>query len=222
MAVPPKRFASLSQFWLPSLLFVLSVVSILFTLRNDDIPVIGPTTERPLLDTSDLDSHRHEIEQALQGSSSWQIWCEKQQDAVASVRVAHFDQNPEDARWTDLRRHMPQREQDALLRCQNAVRTVGGPMHACLFLTANDKKKSPGLHLVELTLELRAQGRKKVYSCAEALKSDQPVELAAWYTYSWTSNANKKPLRFERLTGGTRIFPPLAQNAERSTASSQP
>jgi hypothetical protein len=220
MAVPPNRFASLSQIWLPAGLFVLSVVSILFTLRNDeDIPVIGPV-ERPTLDSSDLDSQRSMINQALQGSAHWRTYCEKPDEALASIRFAHLDANTTDSRWTELRRHFPQREQDALLRCQNAERRVDGTMRACLFLGSKDTHAS--LHLIELTLELREQGRKKVYSCAEALKAEMPLELAAWYTYSWSTETGKKPVRFERLTGGTRIFPPLAQNAERSTASSRP
>jgi hypothetical protein len=220
MAVPPKRFASLSQFWLPAGLFALSVVSILFTLSTDeDIPVIGPV-ERPTLDSSDLEAHRTLINQALQGSAHWRTWCENPDEALASIRFADFESNATDSRWTDLRRHFPQREQDTLLRCQNAGRTVDGPMRACLLLGNKDSHAS--LHLIEVTLELREQGRKKVYSCLEALKLEQPMELAAWYTYSWSRESGKKPVRFERLTGGTRIFPPLAQNAERSTANSRP
>jgi hypothetical protein len=220
MAVPPNRFASLSQIWLPAGLFVLSVMSILFTLRNDeDIPVIGPA-ERPTLDSSDMDSLRSMINQALQGSAHWRTYCEKPDEALASIRFARLHANTTDARWTELRRHFPQREQDALLRCQNAERRADGTMRACLYLTSKDTHAS--LHLIELTLELRVQARKKVYSCAEALKAEMPVELAAWYTYSWGMETGKKPVHFERLTGGTRIFPPLAQNAERSTASSRP
>lgn len=220
MAVPPNRLATLSSIWLPAGLFVLSVVSILFTLRNDeDIPVIGPV-ERTMLDSSDLDAHRTVINQALQGSASWRTWCEKPEEALASIRFANFTANDSDSRWTELRRHFPQREQDTLLRCQNAERNAGGPMRACLFL--GSKETHASLHLVEVTLELREPGRKKVLSCTEAMRAEQPVELAAWYTYSWSHETGKKPVRFERLTGGTRIFPPLAQNAERSTASSRP
>lgn len=220
MAVPPNRVASLSQFWLPAGLFVLSVVSILFTLTTDeDIPVIGPV-ERATLDSSDLEAHRNIINQALQGSAHWRTWCEKPEEALASIRFANFDSNANDPRWTELRRHFPQREQDMLLRCQNAERVQDGPMHTCVFL--GSKTAHAELHLIEITLELREQGRKKVYSCMEALKAEQPVELAAWYTYSWTHETGKKSVRFERLTGGTRIFPPLAQNAERSTANSRP
>jgi len=225
MAVPPNRFASLSQFWLPSLLFVLSVVSILFTLRNNEIPVLGPT-ERAIIASSDLEAHRHVINQALQGSATWRTWCERTGEALASVRFADFNQDKDDSRWTSLRRFIPQREQDAWLRCQNAGRLTEGPMHACLFLHAKEKGKAesskPGLHLIELTLELRAQGRKKLLSCSEALAAEQAVELAVWYTYYAVKDSSKKPLRFERLTGGTRIFPPLAQNAERSAASNRP
>ncbi len=218
MAVPPHRLASLSQFWLPAGLFVLSVVSILFTLRNDeDIPVIGPV-ERTTLDTSDLETHRSMINQALQGSAHWRTFCEKPEEALASIRFHHLNRNASDSRWTEQRRHFPQREQDTLLRCQNAERSVGGPMRACLFLSSQDQS----LHLMEFTFELREQGRKKVYSCADALRVVQPVELAVWYTYSWSQETGKKTFRFERLTGGTRIFPPLAQNDERSTASSRP
>ncbi len=218
MAVPPHRLASLSQFWLPAGLFVLSVVSILFTLRNDeDIPVIGPV-ERTTLDASDLETHRSMINQALQGSAHWRTFCEKPEEALASIRFPHLTPNPNDSRWTEQRRHFPQREQDTLLRCQSAERSVGGPMRACLFLSSQDQS----LHLMEFTFELREQGRKKVYSCADALKVVQPVELAVWYTYSWSQETGKKTFRFERLTGGTRIFPPLAQNDERSTASSRP
>lgn len=220
MAVPPNRFASLSQIWLPAGLFVLSLVSILFTLRNDeDIPVIGPV-ERPTLDSSDLETQRSMINQALQGSAHWRTYCEKPDEALASIHFARLDANTTDSRWTELRRHFPQREQDTLLRCQNAERRADGTMRACLYLASKDTHAS--LHLIELTLELREQGRKKVFSCAEALQAEMPVELAAWYTYSWTTESGKKPVHFERLTGGTRIFPPLAQNAERSTASSRP
>jgi len=220
MAVPPNRFASLSQIWLPAGLFVLSVVSILFTLRNDeDIPVIGPA-ERPTMDSSDLDRQRSMINQALQGSAHWRTFCEKPKDALASIRLAHLDMNSTDSRWTELRRHFPQREQDTLLRCHNAERRADDSMRACLYLGSKDTHAS--LHLIELTLELREQGRKKVISCAEALKAELPVELAAWYTYAWSMETGKKPVHFERLTGGTRMFPPIAQNAERSTASSRP
>ncbi|WP_141734676.1 hypothetical protein [Oligoflexus tunisiensis] len=224
MAVPPNRFSNLSQFWLPATLFVLSVGSIYFTLRHDeDIPVIGPV-ERTTRSSSDLEARRRMINQALQGSAAWQVWCEKPAEALASVQLDGFHQDPTDKRWTELRRHMPQREQDALLRCQNTERTVEGRMRACLFLGSKeqDPKDTASLHFIEITLELREQGRKKIFSCAEALRTTQPVELAAWYTYAWTTQMSRKPLRFERLTGGTRIFPPLAQNPERSTASSRP
>lgn len=225
MAAAPKRSASLSQFWLPFLLFVLSVVSILFTLRNDKIPVIGPT-ERAIIASSDLETHRQMINQALQASASWRTWCEKRAEALASLRFANFDQDVDASRWTSLRRFVPQREQDAWLRCQNAERLTKGPMHACLLLNAKDKGKDAStqtsLHLIELTLELRALGRKKFLSCSEALTAGQPVELAVWYTYYALKDSRKKPLHFEHLTGGTRIFPPLAQNAKRSAVGSQP
>jgi hypothetical protein len=223
MSVPPNRFANLSQFWLPATLFVLSVGSIYFTLRHDeDIPVIGPV-ERITRSSSDLEARRQVINQALQGSAPWQVWCENPAEALASLKLENFQQDAGIKRWTDLRRHMPQREQDALLRCQNTERTMDGRMRACLFLssTEEDDKDKPGLHFVEITLELREQGRKKVFSCAEALQTPAPVELAAWYTYAWTEQTNRKPLRFERLTGGTRIFPPLAQKTE-SAARSRP
>jgi hypothetical protein len=218
MAVPPNRFASLSQVWLPAGLFVLSVVSILFTLRHDeDIPVIGPV-ERSTLDASDLEAHRTVINQALQGAAHWRAFCEQPEEALRSIRLAHLDENGSDPRWTEWRRHFPPTEQDTLFRCQSMGRRGPGPMQACLYFTSHDAN----LHLIELTLELREQGRKKVLSCAEAMTAEHPVELAAWYTYSWSLGTAKKPVRFERLTGGTRIFPPLAQNAERPTASSRP
>lgn len=221
MAVP-NRISQLSQFWLPSLLFILSVVSILFTLRNDEIPVIGPN-ERSVMDSSDLEASRFMINQALQ-SSRWQNFCERRNETLDGLRFKNFDSSREGARWTETRRHLPQREQDALLRCQNA--TLGlteGSYPSCLFLTPKAAGKNPGLYLVEMTMELRAQGKKKIFSCAEALAHpEQAIELVAWYSYYWTAHANKKPMRFERLTGGTRVFPPIAQNAEGSTASSRP
>ena len=186
MTAPPRRFMSLSQVWLPTLLFVLSVVSILFTLRKGEIAVIGPS-ERVVIDSSELESHRHEINEALQGSSSWQSWCEKPHEALASLRLERFHKDVDGRRWSQMRRLVPQRELDAWLRCQNTERRAEGPMHACLFLSdkvqGKSEAKQNGLHLLELTLELRAKGRKQSLSCSEALAAEQAVELVAWYTY---------------------------------------
>jgi hypothetical protein len=223
----PKQLAQLSQFWLPTLLFVLSVVSILFTLRNDEIPVIGPS-ERPVLDSSDLEARRLMINQALLGSGNWRNWCEAPLDALQSVRFAQFQTQLKDPRWADLRRYLPQAEQDAFLRCQNLENSSNRQWDACLYLVPQaeasaSKVAQPGLYLLEMTVELRAAGKKNSLSCREALAStEEAIELTIFYSYYWTSKASERPLHFDRLTGGTRIFPPLAQNIDRSAASSRP
>jgi len=223
----PNRLSQLSQFGLPTLLFVLSVVSILFTLRNDEIPVIGPS-ERPLLDSSDLEARRLMINQALLGSGTWRNWCEAPDEALQSVRFAHFQTQLKDPRWTELRRHLPQAEQDAFLRCQNLQNSSKRQLDACLYLmpqakASRSKVANPGLYLLEMSVELRVAGKKNGISCREALAStEQAIELTIFYSYYWTSKASKRPLQFNRLTGGTRIFPSLAQNIDRSAASSRP
>lgn len=224
MAVP-NRYSQLSQFWLPALLFGLSVVSILFTLRNDDIPVIGPK-ERVVLDSSDLDAHRQVINQALQGAGVWKAWCENSAEAAKAIAIPHFETLSEEARWSEYRRYLPQAEQDALLRCHNPRIQGDRPIKSCIFLLPKSSAQAApqqGLYLLELTAELRGVGRKNPVSCAEALADgSQAIELDFFYSYYWTPHTQKKPMRFERLTGGLRIFPPLALSAPQSTSSGQP
>ncbi len=223
MAVP-NRYSRLSQFWLPTLLFGLSVVSILFTLRNDDIPVIGPK-ERTVLDSSDLEAHRYTINQALQGAGSWKAWCENSTETAKTIAMAQFDTLGEDERWSQYRRYLPQAEQDALLRCHNPRAQGDRPIKSCIFFVPKSSAQAsaePGLFLLELTTELRGVGRKNLISCAEALADgSQAIELDFFYSYYWTLHAQKKSMQFERLTGGVRIFPPLALSAPQSSSSSR-
>lgn len=207
------RLSRLSQFFLPCLLFLLSVVSILFTLRNDEIPVIG-SNERPSLNEKELDAARQFIAKALQASSDWRQWCE---DPIATSQALQFDNYHVTAKnnaWLELRRYLPQAEQDAVLRCQNRRAHEETKLLSCVHLSDyREALHSKGLFLLELAVELRAAGRKKLLSCQEALLKGQAIEIDFYYSYYWTKEAAEKPLHFNRLTGGLRVFPPLAQAA---------
>ena len=211
----------ISQFWLPSLLFILSLASILFTWHNDDLPVIGPD-ERHILSDKELDGLRQSFNSSLLSSGDWRLWCSDPLAAKEQLRFPHFQSVSPQQVLREPRRDWPQTVQDAVLRCHNSNSAEASRLLSCLHLTPLPGTRADGLFLLELSVELRSAGRKTLLTCQEALAGHQSIELDFFYSYYWTEPQSQGLLHFQHLTGGTRILPALAQASRPIKALPQP
>jgi hypothetical protein len=205
----PQRSARFSQLWLPTTLFTMSVFSIFFSFRNDDLAVVGPR-ERTLAGNAEIDRLRSSIQTGLTSAGDWRSFCSAGEKALASLHFPEKTVESVPSKQFIKTKKIAQIEQDALIRCHDRRRVDDFPMSTCLSLSEAEVEANAEGSLLELNFELRSLGSKKALNCAEAESvHGSGVEMVAYYTYYWT-----RPGKFrsaphpERLTGGIRIFPP--------------
>lgn len=197
--------ATASQYWLTGILGVMSIGSIVYTLRDADIGGAF-VQEREVESQNSIDSLTQDMGRLMRSISNWQNFCEDPYAYIQSASVhGNFSITLKDSMNREELLALSQIERDALTRCSyNKNHPQSAQFRLCLSVKEANVKKGPTWfdqnHLFELNIQFREAGSKLLSSC-----KDLPGKHVEVQSYFSAYTADGEIMDIKRISGGVRI-----------------
>ena len=198
--------ATRSQYWLTGILGILSLGSIIYTVRgNDDTNLY--VQERAVESQKSIDSLTTDMNRLMKSISNWQSFCENPYAYIQSASVhGNFEIALKDHIDRDEMSALSQIERDAIARCSY---TKDHPQNAQFRLCLSVKEANADAkhaqwfdhnHLFELNIQFREAGMKLLSSCSGL--ANQHIEVHSYFS-AYTQGS--ETLGIKRISGGLRL-----------------